>query len=167
MATKRFKRLRRKKNEPLDVDITSLLDILVILLVFLLKSYNPTDLKLDVVKNITLPNSASKALGHTSTTVQVSSEHEFWIDNKKIGSLEKDNNEKYTMLHQKLTSIKEEEKQNRDPAAVTKDGKPKENKKINLVFDQSLPYSMIQKIMHTSALAGYTEYKFIVQGRYQ
>ena len=42
----------------------------------------------------------------------------------------------------------------------------KQNKAINLVFDKELSYKKMQKIMHTSALAGYTEFKFIVQGNY-
>jgi len=171
MAAKRFKRLRKKKIKQLDVDITSLLDILVILLVFLLKSYNPTDLKLDVVKNVTLPNSVSKTLGHTAVTIQVTSERDYWIDNKKIGLLEEGASE-YSTLLELLKAKKEElvtlEKSKRVPSSqVAKEAKSKVSKKINLVFDQSLPYKVIQKIMHTSALAGFTEFKFIVQGRYQ
>ena len=40
------KRVRRRKPEALDVDITSLLDILVILLVFLLKAITAPELYL-------------------------------------------------------------------------------------------------------------------------
>ena len=43
---------RRKKREPVDIDITSLLDILVIMLVFLLLNYNASDLKLELVPNL-------------------------------------------------------------------------------------------------------------------
>jgi len=169
MPRKRFQSKRRKKNGDLEVDITSLLDILVILLVFLLKSYNPTDLKLDVVKNVELPNSESKALGHTATTIQVSSERNFWIDNKKIGELNPNEKTKYENLFAKLTEIKDkmtEEEKQRSPASDLE----KINKKIskiNLVFDQSLPYEVIQTVMHTAATAGFTQYKFIVQGKYQ
>ena len=56
------KRFGRKRNrEAVDVDITSLLDILTILLVFLLKSYNASDLKLDLTKNLEMADSASDA----------------------------------------------------------------------------------------------------------
>ncbi len=166
MRKKRFSRLRKNKNNELEVDITSLLDILVILLVFLLKSYNPTDLKLDVVKNITLPNSESMALGHTATTVQVSSDHFFWIDNKKLGSLDLASKGTYANLFAGLNKVKEDlkkQEKERSPASKSKSSL----NKINLVFEQSLPYSVIQMVLHTSATAGFTEYKFIVQGKYQ
>ena len=166
MAVKRFKRLSRKKPKELEVDITSLLDILVILLVFLLKSYNPTDLKLDVVKNLTLPNSESKTLGHTATTVQVSAQKEFWIDNKKIGTLSITGTEKFDQLFNELVKRKEIQDKKESMRTVASTKEQKKNNKINLVFDQSLPYEVIQKIMHTSSIAGYTEYKFIVQGKY-
>ena len=47
---KRFN--NRRKAEPVDLDITSLLDILVIMLVFLLMNYNASDLQLDLVKDL-------------------------------------------------------------------------------------------------------------------
>lgn len=168
MRSQRFSKARQKKNKELDVDITSLLDILVILLVFLLKSYNPTDLKLDVVKNISIPSSDSKTLGHTAITLQVSGEKEFWIETKKMGVLSQSSSDRYEKLFSILTDKKKEtkEKVDRMPAEQKKLNE-KKAKNINLVFDRTLPYEVIQKVMHTSALAGYTQYKFIVQGKYQ
>ncbi len=166
MRKKRFSRINKNKNKELEVDITSLLDILVILLVFLLKSYNPTDLKLDVVKDITLPNSESEALGHTATTVQISSDHDFWIDSKKLGSLDLASKGTYANLFEELSKIKEDLKLKEKERAPASKAKSSLNK-INLVFEQSLPYSVIQMVLHTSATAGFTEYKFIVQGKYQ
>lgn len=47
----------------------------------------------------------------------------------------------------------------------TEDGVEKETEKAraNLVFDKSLSYKIVRKVMHTTALAGYNEFKFIVQ----
>ena len=42
----------------------------------------------------------------------------------------------------------------------------KKIKNINLVFDETLPYKVMKSVMHTSATAGYSEFKFIVQGNY-
>ena len=68
-----FNQKSRSKKEPLDLDITSLLDVLVILLVFLLKSYNASDLKLNLVKDLVVPNSDARTLGHHAVIVQVNS----------------------------------------------------------------------------------------------
>jgi biopolymer transport protein ExbD len=37
---------------------------------------------------------------------------------------------------------------------------------VNLVFDKEMDYSVVQRVMHDSALAGYSQFKFIVKGNY-
>lgn len=61
MAREKRTFIKRKRRES-ELDITSLLDILVILLVFLLKSYNSSELKVNVVDNLNLPSSESREL---------------------------------------------------------------------------------------------------------
>ena len=178
MDRNRAKRLSRKykrqSSEALDIDITSLLDILVILLVFLLKSYNASDLKIDLAKQVVLPNSRSSILGHESIIVQINQNKKIFINNKEIGSLSTKAN-KIPILYQSLLKHKsvldKEIASYRVPANVTEKDilsrKKAKMKKINLVLDKSLPYSVLSQVMHTSALAGFPEFKFIVQGKYE
>ena len=77
------KRIKRKKMSPVDIDITSLLDILVIMLVFLLKSYNSSGVVLNVPKNLKLPTSESQNINTYGVIVQVSPTT-IWVDNKVI-----------------------------------------------------------------------------------
>jgi hypothetical protein len=35
-----------------------------------------------------------------------------------------------------------------------------------LVFDKDMDYAVVQRVMHDSALAGYSQFKFIVKGNY-
>jgi len=151
---KRFQR-KRPKAEPMELDITSLLDILVILLVFLLKSYNASNLKLNLVKELAIPDSKARKLGSHSMIVQVDKNKKIWIDNKVIGTI--DRADKIESLYDFLKN-KREIATAKDPKQVLKS--------INLVLDKELPYNSMQKVMNTSALAGYTEFKFIVQGNY-
>lgn len=151
---KRFQR-KREKKEPMELDITSLLDILVILLVFLLKSYNASNLKLNLVKSLKIPDSKARKLGSHSVIVQVDKDKQIWINNKVIGRI--DRQEKIDSLYDFLKNKREIASKN-NPKLVAKS--------VNLVLDKSLPYNSMQKVMHTSALAGYTEFKFIVQGNY-
>ncbi len=151
-----FNQKSRSKKEPLDLDITSLLDVLVILLVFLLKSYNASDLKLNLVKDLVVPNSDARTLGHHAVIVQVNSHKKLFINNKEIGSITQSGENQ--VLLEALKKIKSEEKL-RNPASEPE-------KKVNLVFDEGIPYKIMKSVMHTSALAGYTEFKFIVQGNY-
>lgn len=145
---------RRQKAEPMELDITSLLDILVILLVFLLKSYNATNLKLDLVKSLVIPDSKARKLGNHAIIVQVDKNNEIWIDRKNIGK---------AVGVEKVEPLYDFLKNTRDVASTEDSKKPKS---INLVLHKTLPYATMQKIMHTSALAGYTDFKFIVQGNY-
>ena len=149
-----FKNQKRAKKENMDIDITSLLDVLVILLVFLLKSYNASDLKLDLVKNLVVPNSKARTLGNHAIIVQVDADKTMYVNKKKIGKIS--NSGEHMELLAELKGIKENA---RTPAQ-------KKAKAVNLVFDQSVPYKVMKGVMHTSAMAGYTEFKFIVQGNY-
>ena len=144
----------RRKKEDMELDITSLLDVLVILLVFLLKSYNASDLKLDLVKDLVVPSSDARKLGHHSIIVQVDSNKKLFVNKKKIGSITSGG--EIQVLLAELKAIRESKKTPEE----------KKDKRINLVFDQKLPYKVVKSVMHTSAIAGYTEFKFIVQGNY-
>ncbi|MFT6630377.1 MAG: biopolymer transport protein ExbD [Bacteriovoracaceae bacterium] len=151
-----FNKKSKKKSEPMEIDITSLLDVLVILLVFLLKSYNASDLKLNLVKDLVVPTSDARKLGHHAVVVQVDSNKKLYVNSKQIGVI-RGSGENADLL-QRLKEIKEEDKL-RSPASTAV-------RAINLVFDQGVPYKFMKGVMHTSAIAGYTEFKFIVQGNY-
>ncbi|MCO4794956.1 MAG: biopolymer transporter ExbD [Bacteriovoracaceae bacterium] len=177
MRSKKFQRLGRMKNkEPMEIDITSLLDILVILLVFLLKSYSASELKLELAEALTLPESRSESLGTDTIVVQVNKERKIFVNNKVIGSAYGGGtklNDLYDVL-KKMKAEKEKdykETKERGPAS-NMDKEMLSRKKnlltqVNIVLDQSLPYEILRKVMHTSAMAGFPQFKFVVQGRDQ
>ena len=154
---KRFQR-RREKQE-VDVDITSLLDILTILLVFLLKSYNASDLKLDLTKGIEMADSDSKVMTRFAPVVQVNRESKVFLNNKEIGRLPASG--EMTILTNKL---KEERAKTEENNKMKKQQYNAEL--VNLVFDKEMDYQIVQRVMHDSALAGYSQFKFIVKGNY-
>jgi biopolymer transport protein ExbD len=150
-----FQKKQRRSAEEMDLDITSLLDVLVILLVFLLKSYNASDLKVNLVNDLTIPNSDTRKLGNHAVIVQVDKNQNLYVNSKQIGLAKAQSNE--------IKALTAALKDLRD-----KDLKPenKKDKKINLIFDKNIPYKTMKSVMNTSALVGYTEFKFIVQGNY-
>lgn len=169
----RRKSVLNKKKKELDVDITSLLDILVILLVFLLKSYNPSDLKLDVKNNLSMPKSVSKKLGNMSVTIQVSKDREVFVNNKRIGQISKSGSnlsflDKELKKHRDSDLKKYNEFKTRAISSLDKEAlekKLKSQKQVNIVMDKDLSYAVMQKVMHSSATAGYPKFKFIVMGK--
>ena len=154
---KRFS--RHKKKEPVDVDITSLLDILTILLVFLLKSYNASDLKLDLVKNLEIADSEARALTRFAPVVQVDRNSMVFLNNKEVGRLPASGS--LTALTAKLKEVKAKTEADQKDKSVARN-----SELVNLVFDRDSDYAVVQQVMNDSALAGYSQFKFIVKGNY-
>ncbi len=153
----------RKTRKVLDLDITSLLDILVILLVFLLKSYDATGVILNVSDEIALPNSVSQSISTSGVVVQVSP-GKIWIDDKEIVNEESKNIRSGGVirpLFDELVAKKNEIKS----IQKSVENAPKFTGLVNLVIDKSLKYNYVKTIMRTCAEAGYQQYKFVVMGQ--
>ncbi|MCK5884115.1 MAG: biopolymer transporter ExbD [Bacteriovoracaceae bacterium] len=169
MRTTRFirKRGRRGAGRNFEIDITSLLDILVILVVFLLKSYNSSGIVMNVPKGVELPMSQSQTLNTSGTIVQVSPT-KIWVENKIVVDSEKDRkgtiySEKgrlITPLFDELVSIKNSITQ----LEKSTHGAKKFSGKINLIVDKTIKYSYVKKLMYSCAEAGYRTYNFVVLG---
>lgn len=158
-------RVRRKKTSPVDLDITSLLDILVILLVFLLKSYNSSGIIFNVPEGIKLPISESRSVNTAGVIIQVSPA-KIWVDDKVILDGTSSGNRRLfdqgglrvIPLFNELVSKKRLYQQTKMASQQAK----KFQGIVNLVVDKSIKYSFIRKILHTCAEAGYQKYKFVV-----
>jgi len=152
---------RHRVREAVDVDITSLLDILTILLVFLLKSYNASDLKLDLQKNLEMADSNARTMTRYAPVVQVNKEAKVYLNNKEIGRLPASG--EMPVLTEALKKAKKgiEDDNQKKPA-----NQRTNMDLVNLVFDKEMDYAVVQRVMHDSALAGYSQFKFIVKGNY-
>lgn len=156
---------RRKKNQVLDIDITSLLDILTIILVFLLQSYNSSGVIINVPKDINLPRSASESLNNFGVNVQVS-KSQIWVDDVEVvnsnstdkAQLFDEGGRRIVPLYNELVKIKETIKQSEklSPQAAKFSGV------ANLVIEKSLKYDYLKRVMYTCAAAGFKEFKFVV-----
>ncbi len=163
------KRIKRNKKDIIDVDITSLLDILVILLVFLLHSYNSSGIVINVPTGIELPTSISPTPSTSGVMIQVSAS-KIWVDNEEVLNSENLPSRTYDYggrriipLFDKLVAIKNKVKEveKSSPQAAKFSGV------ANLIVDKSLKYSYLKKIMFTCAEAGFKTYKFVVLGEEQ
>ena len=91
---------RRRPRKVFDIDITSLLDILVILLVFLLKSYNSSGIILNVPKGITLPGSQSLKENTMGVVIQVSPDM-IWVDDQEVLDRKNETKQDYDMYDER------------------------------------------------------------------
>lgn len=165
MAREKRTFIKRKRRES-ELDITSLLDILVILLVFLLKSYNSSELKVNVVDNLNLPSSESRELGSRYITIQVNDKQEIYFNEKLIGQVQNQGDE-ISFLAQELKNVRSlDEEKNRSIASGLMLGEKNNMTKVNLLFDGKVSFDVMNKVMHTAAISGYPQFKFIVKGDY-
>lgn len=163
-------RKTKKRESLLDfgVNITSLLDVMVILIFFLIKSFAVSSSALETPKGIRLPTVISKV--EASETVKVSiSSMDLKAENKRILSLINgripgnliDPNDSRTIIPLKKYLQKQREKK----LAIYKGAgnisfiPPG---KVLIQADKELPFSLLKYIFHTAAVAGYSDYQLVV-----
>ncbi|MBT4792819.1 MAG: hypothetical protein HON90_14685 [Halobacteriovoraceae bacterium] len=151
----KLRKKRKQNNDAEELDITALLDILVILLVFLLKSFNDSDLTVDLVNELSLPYSMSRTAGHHGVILQVNKKGNVFINSDLLGNV--DGDETFGKMKEVLMS----EYRKR---STEKEGEKKKKHLINFVFDRGLKYAVINKVMNVSSEIGFGKYKFIIQG---
>lgn len=157
---------RRNKKALIDLDITSLLDILVIMLVFLLKSYNSTGIILNVPKDITLPRSNSSDVNTSGVVVQVSPTM-MWVDDQVILNKEEPKGRIYDYGGRRIIPLFNELVEKKKIVKQIEKSSPEAKKfsgVVNLIVDKTIKYSEVKKILFTAAEAGYKSYKFVVLG---
>jgi len=164
------KRGRKTKHGAFDIDITSLLDILVILLVFMIRSYNSSGVTLHVPKGVSLPFSESQSINTPGVVVQVSPTA-IWVDDQEIINNQKGISQLYDHnglriipLYDELVRKKEVIKRTSKlsmPNAEVFSGT------VNLIVDKSIRYSYLKKLFYTTAEAGFQKYKLVVLGEQQ
>lgn len=157
---------RKRKSNVFDLDITSLLDILVIMLVFLLQSTNSTGIIMTVPKGVELPTSVSATPNNEGIIVQVSATT-IWVDDQEVLSIDDDIRSKVDQggrrlipLFNELVKRKEIIKQSARSSSQANDF----GGVVNLIVDKTIKYSFVKKLLYTCAEAGFKEYKFVVMG---
>ncbi|MCR9204857.1 MAG: biopolymer transporter ExbD [Halobacteriovoraceae bacterium] len=151
----------------IDLDITSLLDILVIMLVFLLKSYNSTGIVLNVPKDISLPSSNSQDLSTSGVVVQVSPTT-IWVDDQVVLNKEEPKGRVYDYGGRRIIPLFNELVNKKNLVKRVEKTSPEAQKfsgVVNLIVDKTIKYSEVKKILFTAAEAGYKSYKFVVLGQ--
>jgi biopolymer transport protein ExbD len=157
---------QKKVAEDKDLVITSLLDILTTILLFLVVDTSLSGDVIPILPDIKIPTSLAQNHTGPAVTVQVSKSQIYVEDLNVVNyeKLQKDNilydlgGRRIVPLYNELVRLKDEVNsvKKQVPDAQEFSGL------INLVVDESLTYETIKRILFTAAEAGYKEYKFIV-----
>lgn len=163
MATSRSirNRVRRGGAKVFELELNSLLDVLVIILVFLIKNYSTTQSELNYVKDIIIPLSSSVDIAKRGVLIQIDKEHNIYIEQKLKANLKSgwEGDGKDKVVDEMV--LRKQEINNQ----VKQDNEKKlelNSNIVNLVMDESIAYEYIKVIMQISLDAGFEEFKFIV-----
>ncbi len=159
---------KRAQSSPGELDITSLLDILVILLVFLLQNYHITKIEIDLKNNVNIPFSITQSHGINAAVIQVTKDKEVWFNKIYIGNLEQGSSV-YLKLRDTLIAHKKGlGPELKAPASAPEgdlnlDELREIRHSVNLVFDEGLNYAIMKNVMNAAAGSGFPKFKFIVR----
>lgn len=165
---RRYKNSKRRKTlVAAELDITSLLDIITILLVFLVASYDSSGIIFNVPKGVSLPRSETPNRNTMGVVVQVSPET-IWVDDKVVLESKESNRTTYDQGGRRITPLFDALVQKKELIKQTEMTAPNAKKfsgVVNLIVDKTIKYSYLKKLMYTCAEAGYVKYKLVVLGK--
>jgi biopolymer transport protein ExbD len=152
------RRYQRKSFVIPKLQITSMMDMFTIILIFLLFSFSDNPEKLHIEKGMMLPESTSQIDCNKNITVSLSS-HSLKVGNQQIAvvnqgvisGFDRHHPEK-SKLYKHLMSIRHNLDSRKD----------QENSAIIIFCDQRLPYKTIHQVVKTSGMAGFPNFQFAV-----
>lgn len=156
----------RRSSAAFKIQITSMVDMFVILLVFLLKSYSTSPVNITPKQGLRIPESNATA-DPVDVVKLIVSEDGVFVEDKKVMELEKGRVPASTMdkndpsfLRTVFQALDERAKLAKSISKVNDtfefDGK------VLMQADRDLPYETLQKVMYTSMMAGYADVKLAV-----
>lgn len=148
------------------IQITSMVDMFIIILVFLLKSFSTSPVNITPSEHLRLPQSTATT-NPVDTIKLIVSKSAVFVEDVKIVDMINGNVDKnqadptdkkfiralYEELDKKARKSKELAKIN---DTVEFDGR------VLMQIDRHLPYAALEKVIYTSMLAGYYDVKFAV-----
>lgn len=161
----RPRRKARRGDEGPSLSITSLMDVLTIILVFLLKSYSNNPVQLKQANDLQLPFSKAKTFPNESTAVTITQNY-ILVDDKpcvtlvdgKVATSDLSQGELLIdPLYQKLLDAVDHEKK------VARYHKGREFQGVvTVIADRNIPFHLVTKVMYTAGQATFGKFKFAV-----
>ena len=163
------KYMDRRTPSSFKIQITSMVDMFVILLVFLLKSYSTSPVNITPKEGLKLAES-SAITDPVDVVKLIVAQDGVFVEDKKVMDLDHgrvpaalaDKNDP-SFLRSRFEALDERAKLAQSISKVNDtfefDGK------VLLQADRELPYEVLQKIMYTSMMAGYADVKLAVASK--
>ena len=175
------RRGRRKINKAFELQLTSMMDVLVIIVVFLLKSYNTSMNSFSTARGLQLPISSSPDSPRDCVQVVITPES-ITVDNERVLDLVQtasnmgssdlnyafrasdldEAGRRIVPLYDALTKAKEKTELLLAKSQARVDGKPIPFEGVLAIqADKRIKYDTLRKIMYTAGAAQYKVFKFL------
>jgi biopolymer transport protein ExbD len=152
-----------KKQEEAGLIITSLIDVFVIVLTFLMRTISAEGNLMTSADNLVLPMSArAKSPTEVSLTIIGDQKH-ITVDDKQLMDTEAVRKQDSLLIRPILDVLtkKREEERKAELLGIIKEA----TGKVVVQFDKNTPYDIVTKVMATCGYAGYNNIKFAVTKR--
>lgn len=149
-STRRIKRMeRRKRNKIPKLNLTSLMDVFTILLVFLLVN-SGSDQSVQAPQEIALPESVVESKPRETVVIMVGPDRVL-----VQGEVVMETADILNSTEQSLTAISERLTELKNKVIGVSSQTIAESKEVTVLADKTIPFSALKKIMSSCTSAGY------------
>jgi len=169
------KKKSRRQNNDAGLTITSMMDMMTIILVFLLKSYQTDDVSVAASDDLQIPVSSAELSPKLAVNVVVSRK-DLVVDGDYVLAIERSISEE---TGEEVLSIPDDEKRGQEitklidilqeKAEIAKEiGSRAESEELGfkgeilLQVDKRIPFSVVREIMYTAGQAQFGNFRFVV-----
>ncbi len=154
---------KRRLQEEGGLTITSLMDMMTIILVFLLKSYSVEDIQVNPEGDLELPMSSSTKEPEVSVNVVVS-RLSISVDGVKVIDVENSEVAEEYKRGPIISPLYDTLQEKADDAKAVAARNPSQPFKGRLLLqcDKSTEFSLLREVMYTAGQAQFGEFKFVV-----
>ena len=171
-ATRNFRRAKRKaraaEGEVAELNITAMMDMMTIILVFLLKSYQASTINVTMTADLTVPQSTTQlqpqdniGLSISMKEVLVGERRVVEIQNGIIPAAVKEGGKADSFYVGAVYDALKKEVDKQKYIAQFNKNAPFTGR-VNVVADKKVPYRTLMEVLYTAGQAELGEYKFMV-----
>lgn len=163
-AKRKAARAAKRGDDKGNLNLNSMMDMMVIILCFLLKSYGEEPIK--VLPGTDLPFSTSEVvpkdmttISITQTSIVVNDKEVVQLTDRKVEKHEKVGGAQGLIIKKLEISLRDEVEKHRNIARETNS---KFEGEVTLIADVNTPYRLIAEVMQTSIAAEFKKFRFAV-----
>lgn len=161
------RRARERAGEIKELNITAMMDMMTILLVFLLKSYTASSSTVQMTDELQIPNSTTKNDPRDRINITVSSD-QVAVNDRKVASVingsipdaERQGGTAQSMLITSLLAALTKEVEKEKYIAQYNPASPFSGQ-VNVIADKRIPYRTILAVLYTAGQAELSQYQLM------